>query len=84
MGKTREATEISQLLNQEGWTVLFLKSNQWLDIPARMPKEISTDRKLLFFIDDLNQKMYRSRHENSPEAEKIRWKGLMYPYKNDC
>ena len=70
LGKTREATEVAEFLNQEGWTVLFLKSNQWLDIPARMPKEISRDRKLLFFIDDLNQKMYRSHHEISPEAEK--------------
>jgi hypothetical protein len=35
-----------------------------------MPTEIGTDRKLLFFLDDLNQKMYRSREEISPEAEK--------------
>ncbi|MDF5709442.1 MAG: hypothetical protein PUP90_17705 [Nostoc sp. S4] len=35
-----------------------------------MPKEIGTNRKLLFFFDDLNQKMYASRYEISPEAEK--------------
>ncbi len=70
LGKTREATELASHLNQEGWTVLYLKPNEWLDTPARMPTEIGTDRKLLFFLDDLNQKMYRSREEISPEAEK--------------
>ncbi|MBD2531248.1 hypothetical protein H6G97_17310 [Nostoc flagelliforme FACHB-838] len=57
-------------LNQEGRMVLYLKSGEWLDIPAAMPKEIGTSRKLLFFFDDLNQKLYASRHEISPEAEK--------------
>lgn len=70
LGKTREATELAQYLNQMGWTVLYLKPNEWLDTPARMPKLIGSDRKLLFFLDDLNQKMYRSREEISPEAEK--------------
>ncbi|MDM9381617.1 hypothetical protein QUB80_12990 [Chlorogloeopsis sp. ULAP01] len=70
LGKTREATELVNHLNQQGWMVLYLKPNEWLDIPARMPTEIGTDRKLLFFFDDLNQKMYRSREEISPEAEK--------------
>ncbi|MDZ8105466.1 MAG: tetratricopeptide repeat protein [Nostoc sp. DedQUE12a] len=70
LGKTREAAELANHLNQEGWTVLYLKLGEWLDIPAAMPKEIGTDRKLLFFFDDLNQKMYASRHEISPEAEK--------------
>jgi tetratricopeptide (TPR) repeat protein len=70
LGKTREATELVNHLNQTGWTILYLKPNEWLDIPARMPAEIDTDRKLLFFLDDLNQKMHRSREEISPEAEK--------------
>jgi tetratricopeptide (TPR) repeat protein len=70
LGKTREAAELAKHLNQEGWTVLYLKLGEWLDIPAAMPKEIGTNRKLLFFFDDLNQKMYASRHEISPEAEK--------------
>ncbi|MDF5739443.1 tetratricopeptide repeat protein, partial [Nostoc sp. S13] len=70
LGKTREAAELAKHLNQEGWTVLYLKLGEWLDIPAAMPREIGTDRKLLFFFDDLNQKMYASRHEISPEAEK--------------
>ncbi|MBE9034382.1 tetratricopeptide repeat protein [aff. Roholtiella sp. LEGE 12411] len=70
LGKTREATELANHLNQEGWTVLFLKPGEWLDFPAQFPTEIGTDRKLLFFLDDLNQKMLRGREEISPEAEK--------------
>jgi tetratricopeptide (TPR) repeat protein len=70
IGKTREALEVAEYYNQQGWTVLFLKTNEWLDIPAKMPAEVDTDRKLLFVIDDLNRKMHRSRVEISPEAEK--------------
>jgi Flp pilus assembly protein TadD len=70
IGKTREALEVAEYYNQQGWTVLFLKTNEWLDIPARMPAEVPTERKLLFVIDDLNRKMHRSRVEISPEAEK--------------
>jgi tetratricopeptide (TPR) repeat protein len=72
IGKTREALEVAEYYNQQGWTVLFLKTNEWLDIPAQMPAEVgnNTDRKLLFVIDDLNRKMHRSRVEISPEAEK--------------
>ena len=70
IGKTREAVEVAEYFNQQGWTVLYLKPNQWLDIPPRMPEQVGTDRKLLFLIDDLNQKMHRSRQEISPEAEK--------------
>ncbi|PAX59692.1 tetratricopeptide repeat protein [Brunnivagina elsteri] len=69
IGKTREALEVAEYYNQLGWTVLFLTCG-WLDIPARMPTEVGTDRKLLFVIDDLNQKMDRSSEEYSPEAEK--------------
>ncbi|WP_226889653.1 tetratricopeptide repeat protein [Nostoc sp. MG11] len=71
LGKTREATELANHLNQEGWTVLFLKPGEWLDFPAQLSSEIGTDRKLLFFLDDLNQKMQRGHEEISPEAEKI-------------
>jgi DNA polymerase III delta prime subunit len=70
IGKTREALEVAEYYQQQGWTVLFLKTNEWLDIPAKMPAEVTTDRKLLFVIDDLNRKMHRSRVEISPEAEK--------------
>jgi hypothetical protein len=81
IGKTREALEVAEYYNQQGWTVLFLKTNEWLDIPARMPAEVSTDRKLLFVIDDLNQKMYRSGPglEYSPEAEKSPVEKLTVP-----
>ncbi|OUL31197.1 hypothetical protein BV375_12550 [Nostoc sp. 106C] len=70
LGKTREAAEVAKHLNQTGWTVLYLKPNEWLDVPARLPSLIGGDRKLLFFLDDLNQKMHRSHEEISPEAEK--------------
>ncbi|MGA9383224.1 MAG: tetratricopeptide repeat protein, partial [Phormidium sp.] len=69
LGKTREAAELAQLFNNDGWTVLHLKTGEWLDIPARLPKEVETDRKLLFFLDDLHQKMHQSCHELSPKAE---------------
>lgn len=69
LGKTREAAELAQLFNNDGWTVLHLKTGEWLDVPARLPQEVETDRKLLFFLDDLHQKMHRSRHELSPKAE---------------
>ncbi|MDZ7957969.1 MAG: tetratricopeptide repeat protein [Aulosira sp. DedQUE10] len=70
LGKTREASEVAKHFNQAGWTVLYLKPNEWLDVPARLPKSIGGDRKLLFLLDDLNQKMHRSYEEISPEAEK--------------
>lgn len=69
LGKTREAAELAQLLNNDGWTVLHLKRGEWLDFPARLPKEVETYPKLLFFLDDLHQKMYQSRQEISPKAE---------------
>ena len=70
IGKTREMVEVAEYFNQQGWTVLYLKLNPWLDTPPRMPEEIGTDRKLLFLIDDLNQKMHRGGKEISPKAEK--------------
>ena len=69
LGKTREAVELAERFNQLGWTTLHLKPGKWLDIPAQMPPEIGTDRKLLFFLDDLNQKMHRGRKEIAPEAQ---------------
>ncbi len=59
LGKTREAGELAQLFNREGWTVLWLKSGVWVDEPtAEHLRELNSDRKLLFLLDDLNQKMY--------------------------
>ncbi|WP_375513823.1 tetratricopeptide repeat protein [uncultured Nostoc sp.] len=45
LGKTQEAAELAKHLNQESWTVLYLKLGEWLDIPAAMPREIGTNRK---------------------------------------
>lgn len=71
LGKTREAAELAQRMNQEGWTILWLKKGEWLDEPSREQLEkIGTNRKLLFFLDDLNQRMYFAIQEQSPRAEK--------------
>lgn len=68
-GKTREAANLAQKLNNEGWTVLKLTRSEWLDAPPKFPEDkIGTDRKLLFFLDDLNTKMYGGRIEQSPKA----------------
>jgi tetratricopeptide (TPR) repeat protein len=71
IGKTREAAEVAQRLNHEGWTVLVLKLGEWLDRPSNKQLEaIGTDRKLLFFLDDLNQYMRRSLEmEQNPQAK---------------
>jgi len=69
LGKTREAAHLTDSLNKEGWTVLNLTRKGWLDAPATLPEQLSTDRKLLFFLDDLNRKMYASRVEQSPKAD---------------
>jgi tetratricopeptide (TPR) repeat protein len=70
LGKTREAANLAQRLNNEGWTILNLKRGQWLDALPRFPEDkIGTDRKLLFFLDDLNSKMYGGRIEQSPKAD---------------
>jgi hypothetical protein len=61
IGKTREAAEVAQRLNHEGWTVLKLKLGEWLDRPNNEQLQaIGTDRKLLFLLDDLHQFMRRS------------------------
>ncbi len=62
LGKTREAAELAQRLNQEGWTILRLKDGKWLDVPVMFPEgHMEQRRKLLFFLDDLNRPMYSSR-----------------------
>ena len=55
LGKTREAAHLAQGLSEEGWTVLKLTEQGWLDVPRQFPKEISPQDKLLFVIDDLNR-----------------------------
>ncbi|MEQ8383383.1 MAG: tetratricopeptide repeat protein [Coleofasciculus sp. A1-SPW-01] len=70
IGKTREAANLAQRLNTEGWTILHLKRGEWLDALPRFPEDkIGTDRKLLFFLDDLNSKIYGGRIEQSPKAD---------------
>lgn len=71
-GKTREAAEVAQQLNQEGWTVLHLKVGAWLDVPiADRLAELGKNRKLLFVLDDLNEKMHFS-HCHQPEPHSAR------------
>jgi tetratricopeptide (TPR) repeat protein len=67
LGKTREAIHLTQNLNNEGWTVLYLTREQWLDAPTHLPEGIP-ERKLLFLLDDLNRKMYAGHVEQSPKA----------------
>ena len=71
IGKTREAAEVAQRLNHEGWTVLVLKLGEWLERPENNQLEaIGTDRKLLFFLDDLNSYMRRSlKIDQNPQAK---------------
>ncbi|TAF09882.1 MAG: tetratricopeptide repeat protein [Nostocales cyanobacterium] len=69
-GKTREAANLADRLNNEGWTILKLKRGEWLEAPPILPEDkIGTDRKLLFFLDDLNNKMFGGRIEQSPKAD---------------
>ncbi|MEM1393136.1 MAG: tetratricopeptide repeat protein [Cyanobacteria bacterium P01_H01_bin.150] len=69
IGKTREVVELAERYNNLGWTVFYFKPGEWLDVPARPPKEFGTGRKLLFLLDDLNRRMYRSGDEKNPKAE---------------
>jgi len=67
LGKTREAVQLAQSLNNEGWTVLYLTREAWLDAPAKLPNNVP-ERKLLFFLDDLNKKCLSSKAEIRPNA----------------
>jgi tetratricopeptide (TPR) repeat protein len=61
IGKTREAAELAQLYNREGWTVLWLKSDGWIDEPNQEQLQtIATNRKLLFVLDNLHQRIHDS------------------------
>ena len=70
LGKTREAIQLAQKLSDEGWTILNLCRNEWLDIPSRLPEGLPT-RKIAFFLDDLNNRMNVSQFEQSPKAGEI-------------
>lgn len=67
LGKTREAVQVAQTLNNEGWTILHLTREAWLDAPAKLPNNVP-ERKLLFFLDDLNKKCHSSKAEIRPDA----------------
>jgi len=68
LGKTREAVNIAESLNREGWTILYLTRERWLSAPSKLPANVP-ERKLLFILDDLNRKIYASRVEQSPQAK---------------
>ena len=69
IGKTREAAVLAQSLNNEGWTILYMTRDKWLEVPTIFPSKVGNDRKLLFFLDDLNRKIYASRFEKPPRAK---------------
>ncbi len=80
VGKTREAAELTQIYNRNGWTVLYPKLGEWLDVPTREQLgEVGTNRKLLIFLDDLNQRMFFGQNELSPRAEKSPLEPLNVP-----
>lgn len=68
LGKTREAAHLAQILNAEGWTILYLPPEAWLEPPAALPKGCPP-RKLLIFLDDLNRRCSGARRQVSPRAE---------------
>ncbi len=70
LGKTREAVHLAQMLNNEGWTVLFLPPGAWLESPARLPQGVP-NRKVLLFLDDLSRRCYSARREVNPRAESL-------------
>jgi tetratricopeptide (TPR) repeat protein len=68
IGKTREAINVAESLCKEGWTILYLTREKWLSAPSRLPNGVP-ERKVLFFLDDLNRKMYASHVEQVPRTE---------------
>jgi hypothetical protein len=67
LGKTREASHLTELLNGEGWTVLKLSDHAgWLDEPRQFPESLNPTDKLLFFLDDLNRWCYRGNPREMP------------------
>jgi tetratricopeptide (TPR) repeat protein len=70
IGKTREAVHLAQMLNDEGWTVLYLRPDAWLDAPSR-PLDGVPARRLLLLLDNLNAHCYRARREVSPRADSL-------------
>ncbi len=84
LGKTREAGELAQFFNNEGWTVLWLKLGKWVDEPTlEHLGELNNNRKLLFLLDDLNQRMsFASTREKNPQAETLPLAPITEPLQN--
>ena len=71
---------MAQILNNEGWRILVFKSEVWLDEPTpETLKEIGTSRKLLFFLDDLNNSMAWSWEQKNPKAAELSLEPLIKP-----
>jgi len=45
LGKTREAAEVAERMSRQGWTVLKLKSQGWLEAPNELPEDRRLCRK---------------------------------------
>ena len=70
LGKTREAAEIAERMSRQGWTVLKLKSQGWLEAPNELPEDrLGTNRQILFFLDDLHLQMEQGRDRKSPKVD---------------
>ena len=70
LGKTREAAEVAKRMSWQGWTVLKLKSQGWLEAPNELPEDrLSTNRQILFFLDDLHLQMEQGRDRKSPKVD---------------
>jgi tetratricopeptide (TPR) repeat protein len=70
LGKTREAAHLAQMLSAEGWTVLYLPPDRWLEPPARRPEGVP-DHKILLFLDDLSRRCGSGRREVNPRADSL-------------
>lgn len=69
-GKTREAGMLAQTMMLEGWRVLRVKLDEWLDIPKTLPKELGGNRsRVLILLDDLNGLFSAGNSAQSPRVE---------------
>lgn len=73
IGKTREIGVLARTLCEEGATVLILRREGWLDVPADWPKDLS-HKNIVFIIDDIN--FHCSIQIQHPQAAEIMTIGL--------
>jgi tetratricopeptide (TPR) repeat protein len=66
LGKTREAGILAEALCREGATVLALRPDAWLDVPASYPPSLP-DRNLILFLDRLE--LHCAKKERPPVKE---------------